>query len=45
MLETVCLKCHGLEFSLDALSDQELITQNFNAAPKVPWKGWALLPP
>jgi len=45
MLETVCLKCHGLEFSLDALSDQELITQNFNAAPKAPWKGWALLPP
>lgn len=45
MLETVCLTCHGLEFSLDALSDPELIKHNFNAAPKAPWKGWALLPP
>jgi predicted CXXCH cytochrome family protein len=45
MLETVCLTCHGLEFSLDALSDPELIQHNFNAAPKAPWKGWVLLPP
>jgi hypothetical protein len=45
MLETVCLNCHGLEFSLNALNDPELIKHNFNAAPKTPWKGWGLLPP
>jgi formate-dependent nitrite reductase cytochrome c552 subunit len=39
----VCLQCHGLPFSLDALSDSLLVKHNFTSRPTVPWKGWALL--
>lgn len=30
MLRPTCLKCHGLEFSINALSDKELVRKNFN---------------
>jgi hypothetical protein len=33
MIRTVCLSCHGLEFSLDALADRGLIENNFANAP------------
>ncbi|MFN3919820.1 MAG: cytochrome c3 family protein [Methylohalobius sp.] len=35
MLRPVCLQCHGLAFSLDALADAELIRRNFKGRPKV----------
>lgn len=33
MIRPVCLQCHGLAFSLDALADPTLINNNFNSAP------------
>jgi len=33
MLRTVCLACHNLEFSIDALADPELIQKNFAGKP------------
>ena len=33
MLRTVCLTCHSLSFSLDALADPELIKKNFAGKP------------
>ena len=30
MLRPTCLKCHGLEYSINALSDKELVRKNFN---------------
>lgn len=35
MIRDVCMNCHGLQFSLNALADQELIQNNFSSAPKV----------
>jgi predicted CXXCH cytochrome family protein len=35
MLRPVCLSCHGLQFSLDALADAELIKRNFSGKPRV----------
>jgi hypothetical protein len=35
MLRSVCLSCHGLQFSLDALADHELIENNFSGKPTV----------
>jgi formate-dependent nitrite reductase cytochrome c552 subunit len=35
MIRSVCLQCHGLEFSIDALADQHLIDTNFNGRPAV----------
>lgn len=35
MLRDVCMRCHGLGFSLDALADKELIKRNFNERPKI----------
>jgi hypothetical protein len=34
MARDVCLSCHGLEFSLDAISDAALVARNFDAAPR-----------
>ena len=34
MIRSVCLDCHSLEFSIDALADQELIKNNFNGKPE-----------
>jgi formate-dependent nitrite reductase cytochrome c552 subunit len=33
MLRTVCMHCHGLGFSIDALADPELIRDNFRGRP------------
>lgn len=33
MVRTVCLSCHGLGFSLDALADPALIAANFTGTP------------
>lgn len=35
MIRAVCLDCHGLGFSLDALADRELIERNFDGRPSV----------
>ena len=35
MIRGVCLQCHGLGFSIDALADQHLIDNNFNGSPSV----------
>lgn len=34
MIRPVCLRCHSLEFSIDALADDALIKNNFNGIPK-----------
>ena len=33
MVRPVCLQCHSLEFSLDALADPHLLENNFNGKP------------
>jgi predicted CXXCH cytochrome family protein len=33
MLRGVCMSCHGLGFSMDALADRALIDRNFNGRP------------
>jgi len=33
MIRPVCTSCHGLEFSIDALADPELVEGNFNGRP------------
>lgn len=35
MVRPVCLQCHSLEFSLDALADPHLRENNFNGKPEV----------
>ncbi len=35
MLRPVCLHCHGLGFSLNALADRDLIERNFDGTPRV----------
>lgn len=35
MLRSVCMSCHGLGFSIDALADKKLIDSNFNGTPSV----------
>jgi len=35
MIRTACLQCHGLEFSIDALADQNLIDNNFRGSPSL----------
>ena len=34
MIRSVCMNCHGFKFSLNALSDQGLIENNFMGKPK-----------
>lgn len=34
MIRSVCLSCHGLRFSIDALADDSLIRNNFIGQPK-----------
>ncbi len=34
MIRSVCMDCHGLQFSLNALADPELINNNFSSKPK-----------
>lgn len=33
MIRTVCLDCHGLKFSIDALADETLVNNNFQGKP------------
>ena len=35
MIRPVCMSCHGLGFSIDALADEALIRNNFAGAPRV----------
>ena len=35
MIREVCMNCHGLGFSIDALADKNLIKNNFNGRPSV----------
>ena len=35
MIRTACQQCHGLEFSIDALADQQLIDNNFRGSPSL----------
>lgn len=35
MLRSVCMNCHGLGFSIDALADKKLIKNNFKGMPSV----------
>jgi len=44
MIRPVCMQCHNLEFSIDALADEALIKNNFNGKPSahVPSVDWAL---
>ena len=35
MIRSVCLYCHGLGFSLDALADATLVQRNFSGPPAV----------
>ena len=35
MIRPACLSCHGLQFSLNALADEELVKNNFQGLPKV----------
>ena len=43
MIRPVCMSCHSLEFSIDALADPELIRNNFNGQPSahIPSIEWA----
>ena len=44
MIRPVCMQCHSLEFSIDALADESLIKSNFNGQPSkhIPSMDWAL---
>jgi hypothetical protein len=44
MIRGVCLGCHGLGFSLDALADDSLVERNFTGTPRahVPSIEWAV---
>ena len=33
MIRSVCMDCHGLGFSIDALADADLVTNNFSGQP------------
>ncbi|MCH9806687.1 MAG: cytochrome c3 family protein [Alphaproteobacteria bacterium] len=35
MIRSVCMNCHGLGFSINALADRELIKRNFDGRPSV----------
>jgi len=35
MIRPVCMSCHGLGYSIDALADRERIAENFRKAPEV----------
>lgn len=43
MIRPVCMQCHSLEFSIDALADTTLIQNNFNGLPgkHIPSIDWA----
>lgn len=44
MIRPVCMGCHNLEFSIDALADKDLIKKNFSGKPTthIPSIDWAI---
>lgn len=42
MIRPVCLRCHGLEFSINALADPELAKNNYDSYPGVKIEGMQL---
>lgn len=44
MIRPVCMQCHGLAFSIDALADPELIKSNFSGQPgeHIPSIEWSI---
>lgn len=44
MIRPVCMQCHSLEFSIDALADEALIKNNFSGKPvkHIPSIDWAI---
>ena len=44
MIRTVCMSCHSLEFSIDALADEVVINNNFKGKPHdhIPSVDWAV---
>lgn len=44
MIRSVCMSCHGLKFSIDALADTRLLKNNFSGKPAIHIKSvdWAL---
>lgn len=44
MIRPVCMQCHSLAFSIDALADKTLIQNNFNGQPQnhIPSIDWAV---
>ncbi|WP_207951857.1 cytochrome c3 family protein [Pseudomaricurvus alcaniphilus] len=44
MIRPVCMSCHSLEFSIDALADENLINNNFKGKPQkhIPSIDWAI---
>jgi hypothetical protein len=44
MIRPVCMQCHSLDFSIDALADEKLILNNFAHPPTehIPSIDWAL---
>lgn len=43
MLRKVCMNCHGMEFSLSALVDEDLVNNNFSSSPDMSLKTIELL--
>ena len=43
MLAAVCMNCHGMQFAMDSLADEELIEMNFSRRPsrRHPGLRWA----
>lgn len=35
MIRSTCMQCHGLEFSIDALADEALVSNNFSGRPSL----------
>jgi hypothetical protein len=42
-VRSVCLTCHGLGFSFDALADDNLVMKNFNGRPATRVKSLAMV--
>lgn len=43
MLRTVCMNCHGMEFSLASLSDRQLVESNFKGQPDIELETFQLI--
>ncbi len=43
MVRSSCIHCHGLQFSLNALADKDLVQKNFRGTPKVHVKSFEMI--